>query len=181
MTQIGNAYGQALYDLARDEALEDDILRQLQVLHTSIEQEPEFLHLLSAHSISKDERCKILEDSFRDKLHPYVLHFLMLLTQKGYIRSLPDCCKAYEALYNEDHGILPVQAVSAVPLTEAQQQRLTEKLEKMTGKAVQLVCRIDPDCIGGVRLDYAGKRVDGTVQNRLEAVRSLLKLRGVEP
>ena len=171
----GNTYGQALYDLAREEGLDEEILRQLQVLSASFAEEPDFLRLLSAHTVSKEQRCKIIKDSFGSMLHPYVLHFLMLLTEKGHIRSFPDCCKAYEALYNEDHGILPVCAVSAVALTDDQRQRLTEKLEKITGKTVQLACRVDPDCIGGVRLDYAGKRVDGTVQTRLDAVRSLLK------
>jgi len=35
--------------------------------------------------------------------------------------------------------------------------------------------RIDPECLGGVRLDYDGKRVDGSVANRLETVRNMLK------
>jgi F0F1-type ATP synthase delta subunit len=34
---------------------------------------------------------------------------------------------------------------------------------------------VDAACIGGVRLDYDGKRVDGTVSNRLEKLGSLLK------
>jgi len=62
-----------------------------------------------------------------------------------------------------------------VPLDKAQTAKLTAKLEKITGKTVELTSRTDPACLGGVRLDYDGKRVDGTVQNRLDAIRSLLK------
>ena len=46
---------------------------------------------------------------------------------------------------------------------------------KLTGKKIELMNAVDPKCIGGVRLDYDGKRVDDTVQHRLDAVRSLLK------
>ena len=62
-----------------------------------------------------------------------------------------------------------------MPLNEAQTAKLTAKLIKITGKTVELTNRVDPACLGGVRLDYDGKRVDGTVQSRLDAIRSLLK------
>ena len=78
-------------------------------------------------------------------------------------------------MYNEDHQILPVTAVTAIPLTQEQSARLTEKLSKLTGKNAQLHNRVDPSCLGGVRLDYDGKRVDGSVASRLETVRDLLK------
>ena len=53
--------------------------------------------------------------------------------------------------------------------------RLQEKLQQVTGKTVQLQNRVDPDCLGGVRLDFDGKSVDGTVKNRLDAIGNMLK------
>jgi F-type H+-transporting ATPase subunit delta len=175
MTEVGTNYGGALYDLAASEGLSQEILTQLQALNESFVQEPGFSALLCAHSLSKAERCKILDDSFAGKVHPYVLNFLKILTERGYARQFGDCCKAYKEQYNEDNGILTVQAVSAVALTQEQSARLTQKLSKLTGKTVELTNRVDPAVLGGVRLDYDGKRVDGTVKNRLDTVRELLK------
>ena len=59
MTQIGANYGQALYQLAREESLEETILRQLQTLEQAFSQEPQFLELLGSHSLTKQERCDI--------------------------------------------------------------------------------------------------------------------------
>ena len=175
MSQIGTTYAQALYALAKDEGSEKAVLEQMKVLDESFSQEPDYLRLLATPNLAKEERCRILDDSFRGKVHPYVLNFMKILTEKGYIRYFSDCCHAYREQYNEDNGILPVCAVTAVPLDKAQTAKLTAKLEKITGKTVELTNRTDPACLGGVRLDYDGKRVDGTVQNRLDAVRSLLK------
>ena len=175
MTQVGSVYGEALYDLAQGEGLSETILQELTVLEESFRQNPEFLRLLAAQSSSKQERCTVLDDSFRGKVHPYVLNFMKILTEKGYIRHFSDCCKVYQEQYNEDNGILPVCAVSAVALTANQSARLTEKLSKLTGKTISLTNRIDPACLGGVRLDYNGKRIDGTLQSRLDAVATLLK------
>ena len=175
MTTIGVNYGQALYSLATEEGQASQILNQLQVLQESFSKEPDFLRLLSAANISKTERCKVLDDSFRDQVHPYVLNFLKLLTQKGHIRQFDSCVNAYRQQYYIDHDILEVLAVSAVELTQAQQQRLREKLAGITGKSIVLNCRVDKDCLGGMRLDYDGKRVDGTVKNRLEDISKMLK------
>ena len=175
MTQVGNVYGQALYDLARSEDLSHSILQELSVLEESFSQSPDFLRLLAAQSISKQERCTILDDSFRDKIHPYVLNFLKILTEKGYSKHFFDCVAAYREHYNRDNGILPVTAVTATALTEDQANRLSEKLAAITGKTIQLRNKLDPSVLGGIRLDYDGKSLDGTIAGRLDAVRKQLK------
>ena len=174
MSQIGNAYAQALYSLVKDEGASQPVLEQMKVLDESFAREPAFLQLLSTPNLSKDERCRILDDSFRGKVHPYVLNFLKILTEKGCVKAFDSCVTCYVEQYNEDNGILPVLAVTAMALTADQQKRLQEKLQQVTKKTVQLQNRVDPGCLGGVRLDFDGKRVDGTVKNRLETLRSQL-------
>ena len=175
MTEVGSVYGEALYSLAREEGLSESILEELKALRAGFSQEPDYVRLLSAPSLSKEERCQIVDGSFRGMVHPYVLNFLKILTEKGYARHFSGCCDAYQELYNAEHGILPVNAVTAVPLTGEQTERLSAKLSKMTGKTIELRNRVEPGCLGGVRLDYDGKRVDDTVAHRLDAVRNLLK------
>ena len=175
MTQIGTVYAQALYDLAKEESCTEMIMQQLQVLQESFRSEPAFVRLLNAPSLSKQERCGILDESFRTAVHPYVLNFLKILTEHGYMRHFSDCSKAYRQIYNQDNGILEVQAVTAVALNAQQQDKLTKKLADITGKTICLSNKVDPSCLGGVRLDYDGKRVDDTVAHRLDNVRALLK------
>lgn len=175
MTQIANAYAKGFYDLAREEGLTETVLEQLQVLQAAFHCEPMFCRLLSTPGVSKEERLSVVDNSFRNKVHPYVLNFLKILTERGYAAHFSDCCKVYRDLYNEDHGILPVKAVTAIALTPAQTEKLTAKLTTITGKTVELTNKVDPDCLGGVCLDYDGKRVDGTVKKRLEGMAALLK------
>lgn len=175
MTEVGNVYGEALYSLAREEGLSKIILEQLKVLDTCFRQEPDFLRLLSSPNLPKADRCRILDDSFRGQIEPYILNFLKILTEKGYVRHFSACCQAYRELYNQDNGILPVTAVSAVPLNDKQLAALTEKLSRITGKHVELENKLDPAILGGLRLDYDGKRVDDTVAHRLDTVRSMLR------
>lgn len=175
MNRVGAVYGQSLYILAKEEGLEDIILQQLAVLEGCFADQPEYLKLLASHDLPKQERTGILTEAFDGKVHLYVLNFLKLLTEKGYIRYFSDSCKAYREQYNADQGILSVQVVSAIALTEEQKQRLADKMIAITGKKIDLICREDPAVLGGIRLRYDGKQVDGTVQSRLAAMEKSLK------
>ena len=175
MTEVATTYGQAMYDLARDEGKSQQILAELSALDQSLSNEPGFIQLLSAPNIPKEERVRILDDSFRGKIDLYVLNFLKLLTEKGYIRHFSGCCKMYRQQYNQDNGIVPVVAYTAIPLSDELRRKLAAKLSTVTGKTIELDCRIDPETLGGVRLDFDGRQVDGTVRRRLEDIRSILK------
>lgn len=171
----GAVYGQSLYALAKEEGLQEQILGELAVLEEAFAENPEFLKLLSSHNVPRQERTDLLDNSFRGKVHLYVLNFLKLLTEKGYIRHFPACCKVYREQYNVDKGIVEVRVLSAVTLREDQKARLADKLAAITGKRITLDCRVDPTVLGGVLLRYDGCQIDGTVQGRLEVMEKSLK------
>ena len=175
MSQAGTVYGQGLYTLAMEEGLEGQILEELAVLETAFGENPKFLKLLASHNIPLQERLSLLDESFRGKVHSYVLNFLKLLTEKSHIRSFPECYKAYREQYNSDEGILEVQVFTALPLNDVQKVRLTDKLTALTGKEIALLCKVDPSVLGGVRLRYDGCQVDGTIQGRLDEMSKTLK------
>ena len=175
MTQVGSVYGEALYTLALEEGLSAAIGEELSALEQAFRAEPDFIRLLSSPNLGVQERCNILDDSFRGKVHPFVLNFLKILTEKGYMRHFFDCCKAFEECYNRDNGILPVTAITAIALSEEQAAKLAEKLSRATAKQIKLHNLVDPSVLGGVRLDYDGKRLDDTVSHRMDAITKALK------
>ena len=171
MTETAKMYGGSLYDLAAEEGLETRILGELDEVQQLLKQNPDYLRLLSTPSIPKKERCGLLDEALRDKVHLYVLNFLKILCEKGTLRELPGCARAYRVRYNEAHGILEATATTAVAMTEAQEKSLHEKLEKLTGKTIDLKTKVDAKVLGGIRLDIEGTELDGTVQNRLATLR----------
>ena len=175
MTGVGSVYGEALYSLAKDENRSQPILEQLTVLEAAFSQDPDFIRLLNSPTLTKVERCAILDDIFRGKVDPYLLNFMKILTEKGYMNYFTQCCKEYRLRYQSDHNILSVQAVTAVPLSREQTQKLSAKLEQLTGKTIDLRNKVDPAVLGGVRLDYDGKRLEDTLAHRMESIRELLR------
>ena len=171
MTETARMYGGSLYDLAAEEGLEARILGELDETVALFKANPDYLHLLSTPSIPKRERCGLLDEALRDQVHLYVLNFLKILCEKGTLRELSGCARAYRVRYNQAHGILEATAISAIPLTEQQLSALHTKLESLTGKTIDLKTKVDPAVLGGIRLDIEGTELDGTVHNRLSALR----------
>ena len=138
-TRTAKTYGGALYDLAKEEHLDDALLQDLALVRAVLKDEPNYMRLLCTPSVSKQERRALLDEAWRDRVHPYVLNFMKLLCDNGTLRELPGCADEYRRRYNADHDILEVRAVTAVALRPELQDKLRERLEKLTGKRIPVV------------------------------------------
>ena len=175
MTGAAKRYGGSLYALAAEERLEDRILQELDCAAACIGAQPQYLRLLSMPSIPRAQRRALLEEAFGEQMHPYTVNFLKLLCDGGLLRQLGDCARAYRDCYNQAHGILEVRAAAAVPLDGDTRRRLAEKLAAATGKRIHLTVRVEPELLGGIRLDLDGTRLDGTLRRRLDTIRKSLE------
>lgn len=174
MTAAEKEYGEALYELCAEENCAQEVLEQLDMVCALFRAEPKYPRILQDPALPKQERLQMLDQAFRGNVHPYLLNFLKILCEKSAVEILPGCAEQFRSLYNEAHGLLPVTATSAVALTEEQKKALMEKLSKLTGKTILLENRVDESLMGGVKVQYDGKELDGSVAGRLEALRRIL-------
>ncbi len=179
MTKLEQVYGGSLYELALEEGLTQAIGRELPQVIALFDGNPDYWRFLSTLSIPKAERCAALDEAFRGRIQPYLLNFLKLLCENGSIGHLKGCAEAYRRRYNEDNGIVEVRAVTAVPMSQPLRAKLKAKLEATLGKSVELQCRVDPQCMGGVLLELPGRQLDGTIRHRLDDIGRNLKAANV--
>ena len=62
----------------------------------------------------------------------------------------------------------------ARPLDESERERLTAALPEQYGRPVHLNVVVDPDVIGGIRVEIGDDVIDGTISTRLDAARRKL-------
>ena len=165
MTAAEKEYGGALYALAAEEHCEDAVLEGLTLAADAFRETPGYLKLVQNPAVPREERLAMLDEAFGAGVHVYVLNFLKMAA---------GCLQEYKALLYEARGILPVQAVSAVPLDEAQRRALCDSLAQKTGRTILLETAVDPSVLGGVKLRYEGLELDGTAAGRLAALRRAL-------
>ncbi len=75
-----------------------------------------------------------------------------LLVEHGRIELLKEITASVPEAWNERQGRLTFEVSSALAMTDSQKKRLNAELERLEGKTVNLVYRIDPDILGGLTL-----------------------------
>ena len=174
MTGLGKEYGEALYELAREESLRPQIEEELTQIRAIVRGQPDFTRLLVSRAIERDRRLDVVGQVFDGRVHPYVVNFMKLLVQKEHFDAFEDCCQWFHRRYNEDYGIVEAHVWSAVALSESELSALREKLERISGRKVALEASVDPLLIGGLRVEMDGRRYDNTIQDRLGRLRRSL-------
>ncbi|MBE6598465.1 MAG: ATP synthase F1 subunit delta [Ruminococcaceae bacterium] len=170
MNDAAKEYGGALFDLAREDGLDGELLGEIRVIRDLFSENPGYVRLLSSPNIPKEERLHCLDDLLSGRAHPYILNFLKMLTERNHARSVLGCFNEYERLYYETHGIIRAKAESAVELTDSQKERLRERMEAMTGKKIELECTVNQTLIAGVRLTVNNRLYEGSVKAKLKAI-----------
>ena len=167
MTGLAREYGEGMYELARDEDLSQLIHEQLEDINALLKQQPDFIKLLCSRAIERDTRLGIVDETFRDHVHPYVTNFMKLLVGKAHFDAFPLCCQWFHQRFNDDNRIVEARVTSAVALSEDEMTALRVKLASISGRQVKLITSVDPALIGGVRVEMDGRRYDNTIQDRL--------------
>lgn len=167
-------YAEALFSLSEEMKISDGVLSDLNIASGIFSEYPEYVKLLDTPAVSVPEKLPLIDEAF-SSLADIVKNVIKILTEKHSVHLLHEIAKEYSAIYNESRGICTAEIISAVMLTDSQAQKLKEKLENMTGKTIVIKNTVDKSILGGIKLRYLGKELDGTLKARLTAIEKSLK------
>lgn len=167
MNQIAQTYAEALFSLG----LEDKKLTKLQdegkALSEIIHDNEDFLLLIDSRFMSREERqdiaSKILKDFDED-----IVNFVKVLIANNRTNYIEDVLEAFNSLCNEYKGVKEGLIYSAFPLNKEIINKIKNKISQIEGMDVELISRIDPSLIGGVKVVINSHVYDGSIKNQLE-------------
>lgn len=167
-------FGDALFMLAEELEQTDEVKLDFSTLCESIKQNPSFLNLLDNPAISREERVALVDSTF-GSLNKNLVNMTKILAERRLVYLIFKIRDAYMSAYDISRGIERVEAISIIPLTESQTEKLQRKLEKITGKQIIVTNTIDPSILGGMKLRYEGVQIDGSVKTKLDKFEQSLK------
>ena len=173
--EISKEYAAALFSLACENQTEQSFADALDTVCTIFRETPEYIEFLASPGIPKEERTAALEEAFASAVPEYVLSFLKVLCERGNIRSLNDCVKAYHQLLDVQKQFSRAKIISAVPLTDQQKERLKQKLEQKSGHTILPEYLVDPTLLGGMVVEMDGSVIDGSLQYQLQQVKEVIR------
>ena len=167
MKENGADYGRALYELASEEGLEEELLHELEDVWRLLKAEPAYLRLIDSYAVPSRERVELLDQAFGSSVHQYVLSTMKLLAERNALNAFHACKDAYEKAYLAGHGIVIAKIASAVELDVQQKKRLLTALENRTGKHIRPEYKLDPKLRGGMRIEVDGIQYDNSIEGKL--------------
>jgi F-type H+-transporting ATPase subunit delta len=166
------AYATALFDVARSEGslaeVEDELFRFARTLEAS----DDLRTTLTDSSLPVSRRQQILEDLLENKANPLTIALLTMVVGAGRGRDLLPIIHELVQLSAAEANKALAEVRSAVALSDDQKARLTEALNKATGKSVELKVVIDPTVLGGLVAQIGDTVIDGSVKTRLEQLKT---------
>ena len=173
MSRIAIRYSKALFDLALEEKLIDEIHSDLEQIKEVCVSNPEFQHALINPLIDDNLKATLLKEIF-DKLHPLAFKFLALLSNKKRLGFLIEMIEHYMEKVLEYKGVLSALLISAGPLDPAQVDSIRDRIESITGKSVILSKHIDKSVIGGFVVKIKDTVIDLSIKTQLDKLRAQL-------
>ena len=169
MNEVAREYGGALFALAVEQELCDALLSETEAVQGLLLSSPDYIKLLASPEIPLAERERALVSAFGEA-NGYLLNFLRMMVTRGYARALPDALNEFGRLYRERFGIELAVIQSAAPLSDAEKERLVLALRRRVGKEISPLYRVEPELLGGIRVEVGGVLYDGTLRRRLDGL-----------
>ena len=165
---LARRYATALFELAGESGAVEPVRKDLHTLSEAIYEDESTKGFFLSPVIDRKEKERVLAAAFENKAHNIALHGLLLLVRKRREALLREIVVQYDALEQRARGAEPLVVTSAKQLSEGELRSLVERLEKVYGKRFDVQQRVDPTLIGGVRIMMGDRRIDGSVEGRLE-------------
>lgn len=167
-------YARAIFDIATEEGRLEEIKNELSLVAAVFSENPEYIRLLDTPAIKKEERLELIDSAFAT-LSKDTVNLLKLLCERRLIGGIFKLYEGFSRMYDEKVGIVRVEAITAVPMTEGQCEAMRERLSAKLSGTIILTNTTDASILGGVKLRYSGLQLDGSLKTRLDSFEESLK------
>jgi F-type H+-transporting ATPase subunit delta len=166
--RVVDPYAEALVSLASGQGLLDTFTADVRFIAAVLQATPELGQFLASPLVKTEAKKNLLQQVFADQIHPLLLNALQLLTDRRRIMFLGALCQRFLELQRKLQNIVLAEVTAAVPLTEAQQQSIRERVKDFTqASSVELQISQDPTVLGGVILKIGSQVIDLSLRGQL--------------
>lgn len=168
-------YAKALFDIGTAEGGIGAIYDDLHAVHDALRGlDPELQAFFNLPQLRRDDKRRILNMAFEGKVGRPVLGLLHVLVQKRREPIFDNVVEEFDH-YRDDHeGRIEATVTTARTLDAGLVEALRAALAQRTNKIVVLHERVDPELLGGIRLNLGDSVLDGTVRRGLQDMRRSL-------
>ena len=179
MAATGRRYAQAAFELAKEhnslDVWEEGLTRASEVLS-----DPDVLSFLDAPQVTDSAKLDGIA-TLLPSIDVLVRNTVSLMTVNHDVTKFMEMHGLFGEMADEYRGIARAAVTTAVPLDDAQRERVALGLASMVGRSeVKITENVDPEIIGGVEAKVGDHLIDGSTRTQLNLMRDSLAERPVD-
>ena len=170
MEEIAQVYARALFEVAKERDILDEVHDELGAFSDALNENRELAVFFFSPYFSSEEKKNGLERAVTGA-DPAFMNFLEALLERHRMPAIFRIRARFEQLWDEENKLLPVEVTSSVELDTEIVQSIGKRIGEQTGQKVELSSKVDPDILGGLVVRVGNFVLDASIRNRLNQLR----------
>jgi F-type H+-transporting ATPase subunit delta len=168
--EIAEVYSRALFQAAMENDVLDRVHDELGQFADALDEDRNLQVFLFSPYFSSEEKKDGVRRIVSDA-DERLVNFLELLAERHRMPVLFRIRRSFDAMWAEENRLLSVTVTSAVELDQGLVEDIGRRIGEQTGLKVELSSSVDPNVLGGLKVQVGNMVLDATVRNRLEQLR----------
>lgn len=165
---VSKTYGDALFAVAQEECRLDEFFEAAVGLVEILCANEDFGKLMNHPKIMKEDKVKIVEETFGNRIPKEMVGLLTVMVTKGRQEEIISVLSYFIELVKEEKKIGTVEVTSSVELDSEQKKQVENKLLATTKyQSLEMNFKVDETLIGGMIIRIGDRVVDGSVKTKL--------------
>lgn len=166
---VSKTYGDALFAVAMEEDRLDEFFETAKGLSDILQTNEEFGKLMNHPKIVKEEKIKIVEEVFGNKVSEEIIGLMKLMVTKGRANDMLSVFDYFVNLVKEEKKIGKADVTTAILLNDSQREQVEKKLLETTDyESFEMQYHVDASIIGGMIIRIGDRVVDSSVKTKLQ-------------
>ena len=163
-----------LFELATASDVVDAVDADLVSVVKAVRGHVDLHQALTDTSLTAEKKRDIMRDIFGESAAPETLAIVTLMVERGMTDQLGELARRFSEVAEAERGVVVAEVTTAIELDDALRAKLVKQIAAAVGRPVTLRERVDGTILGGIRINVAGRVLDGTVSSQLDGVRQAL-------
>ncbi len=172
VSKAARRYANALFISAVEQKAIEQIKKDIDLIRNTILSSSDLRLFLRSPIVKHEMKRAALDEIFGGKIQKLTGNLIGILSEKGREYLLAGICQGFIDLYNQHHNILEIDVTTAFELADDQQSSLLKELESVTGKNVSMSITQNEDLIGGLTVQIADVKIDGSARFQLNQLKN---------
>ncbi len=172
--KISARYAKALYLFAEENNHENLVYNDMKTLSDSFGFVPQLREALENPTISKEKKKELLISAAGTEVCAEFSRFVDLVIEHKREEYFQSISLVFQDMYRQKKNIITSKLITAVPVGEAEENRMREAIKSVTDGEIEFEKEVDPSIIGGFVLNVETYQLDASLKSQLRTVKDAL-------